>query len=195
MNCLKCSNARCLECAEGQRFRDDSLEIYTKSNIKSFHKTAADVEVSFHSELTRLEEIMMFAEKMGFKKIGLAFCGGLTREAQTTSKIIKLRGFDISSAMCGICGFDRKELDVKSFRPDGTGPSCNPVGQALALNKVRTDLNIIIGLCVGHDMLFTMHSNAPVTTFIVKDRVLGHNPVQAVYSKYITNKILKRMKK
>jgi uncharacterized metal-binding protein len=33
-------------------------------------------------------------------------------------------------------------------------------------------------------MLFTMTSKAPVTTLIVKDRLLGHNPVIALYSNY-----------
>jgi uncharacterized metal-binding protein len=43
---------------------------------------------------------------------------------------------------------------------------------------------VIIGLCVGHDMLFTSNSKAPVTTLIVKDRMLGHNPIIALYSGY-----------
>lgn len=48
----------------------------------------------------------------------------------------------------------------------------------------KTDLNIAIGLCVGHDALFSKYSDAPVTTLIAKDRVLGHNPVAALYSGY-----------
>ena len=51
-------------------------------------------------------------------------------------------------------------------------------------NKETTDLNIILGLCIGHDILFTQHSEAPVTTIVVKDRVLAHNPVGAIYSNY-----------
>jgi uncharacterized metal-binding protein len=42
-------------------------------------------------------------------------------------------------------------------------------------------MNIIVGLCVGHDMLFSKHSSAPVTTLVVKDRVTGHNPVSVLY--------------
>jgi uncharacterized metal-binding protein len=45
-------------------------------------------------------------------------------------------------------------------------------------------MNLIVGLCLGHDILFTMNSKAPVTTLIVKDRMLGHNPVIALYSNY-----------
>ena len=32
---------------------------------------------------------------------------------------------------------------------------------------------------MGHDILFTKHSKAPVTTLAVKDRVLTHNPLGA----------------
>ena len=41
--------------------------------------------------------------------------------------------------------------------------------------------NIVIGLCVGHDTLFLRHSKVPTTVMIVKDRVLQHNPVAALY--------------
>jgi len=58
---------------------------------------------------------------------------------------------------------------------------CNPITQAEFLNKEKTDLNIVIGLCVGHDSLFMKYSEAPVTVLAVKDRVLAHNPLGAVY--------------
>jgi uncharacterized metal-binding protein len=58
---------------------------------------------------------------------------------------------------------------------------CNPILQAKTLNEEHTELNVVIGLCVGHDSLFYKYSEAPVTTLVVKDRVLGHNPVAALY--------------
>jgi len=62
--------------------------------------------------------------------------------------------------------------------------TCNPILQAELLNRARTDFNIIIGLCVGHDMLFTKFSKAPVATLVVKDRMTGHNPVISLYTRY-----------
>ena len=59
---------------------------------------------------------------------------------------------------------------------------CNPVMQAKILNKEKTDMNIIMGLCVGHDSLFYKYSEALVTTLVAKDRVMGHNPVAALYT-------------
>jgi uncharacterized metal-binding protein len=74
--------------------------------------------------------------------------------------------------------------EYKIGDPSKFEAACNPIVQAKLLNDARTDINIIVGLCVGHDMLFTMNSKAPVTTLIVKDRLLGHNPVIALYSGY-----------
>jgi len=62
--------------------------------------------------------------------------------------------------------------------------SCNPIAQALLLNEVETDFNIIVGLCVGHDSLFIKYSKAPVTVLIAKDRRLAHNPAAALYTYY-----------
>ena len=59
---------------------------------------------------------------------------------------------------------------------------CNPIGQALFLNEAKVDLNVILGLCVGHDTLAMKYMEAPITTLVVKDRVTGHNPVAAIYN-------------
>jgi uncharacterized metal-binding protein len=86
---------------------------------------------------------------------------------------------------------DKSELGVppeyKIIDPEKFEAGCNPLLQAELLNKAKTDINVIIGLCVGHDMLFTMNSQAPVTTLIVKDRFTGHNPVISLYTKYHKN--------
>ena len=48
------------------------------------------------------------------------------------------------------------------------------------MNKAGTDFNIVFGLCLGHDSLFLKASNAMCTVFVVKDRVLHHNPIAAL---------------
>ena len=50
------------------------------------------------------------------------------------------------------------------------------------LAEAGTELNVVIGLCVGHDSLFFQHSRVPTTVLVVKDRVTGHNPVAALYT-------------
>jgi uncharacterized metal-binding protein len=54
--------------------------------------------------------------------------------------------------------------------------------QAEVLNREKTDLNVMVGLCLGHDILFINNSKADVTPMVVKDRVTGHNPIAALYT-------------
>ena len=75
-----------------------------------------------------------------------------------------------------------KEIKIRD--PERFEASCNPLLQAEILNQSGTGFNLIVGLCVGHDMLFTQASQAPVTTLIVKDPFTGHNPVITLYSRY-----------
>jgi uncharacterized metal-binding protein len=74
---------------------------------------------------------------------------------------------------------------------------CNPIGQASVLDDNGCELNILLGLCVGDDTLFIKHSRAPVTILAVKDRVLAHNPLGALYtSRHIYTRLkTKRPKK
>ena len=87
------------------------------------------------------------------------------------------------------CGaVDKTEAGVpreyKIRNPDIFEAACNPLVRAEILNRSGTAFNILVGLCVGHDMLFTAHSKAPVTTLIVKGRFTGHNPLVSLYTRY-----------
>lgn len=145
---------------------------------------SALVEAEGYGELTRLEETMDFARRCGFRKLGLAFCLGLAKEAAMVSKILEHNGFEVDSVICKNGSTPKEFLGLEEcnkLHPGTYEPMCNPVGQAELLNAAGTDLNIVIGLCVGHDSLFIKYSKAPVTVFAVKDRVLAHNPLGAVY--------------
>lgn len=133
---------------------------------------------------TRVEDTIAFAKLMGYKKIGIATCIGLLDETERLSRILQAQGFSPLSVCCKSGSIDKLRLGVTEedkVRPNTFEPACNPVAQARLLNGSGTDMNIIVGLCVGHDMLFTKHSDAPVTTLITKDRVTGHNPVSVLY--------------
>ncbi len=139
---------------------------------------------------TRLIEIMEFAKRMGFTHLGLAFCGGLRKEAKIVNEIFELNGFTVTSAMCKVGSLDCSVLGVEKA-DDRTVSVCNPIGQAEILNAAETQLNVVLGLCVGHDSLFTMYSKAPSTVLAVKDRVLCHNPLGAIYTMDNSYRILK----
>jgi uncharacterized metal-binding protein len=144
---------------------------------------------------TRVEDTIAFAKLMGYKKIGMATCIGLLDESERLATILRAQGFDPQSVCCKAGSIDKMELGLQEsdkVRPGTFEPACNPIAQAEICNRLGTDMNIIVGLCVGHDMLFNKHSKAPVTTLIVKDRVTGHNPIAVLYGQ---NFYYKRLQK
>jgi uncharacterized metal-binding protein len=139
---------------------------------------------AINARWTRVEDTIAFAKLMGYAKIGIATCIGLLDETNRLSLILAAQGLTPVSVCCKTGSIDKQELglrDSEKIRPGTFEPACNPVAQATLLNGAKTDMNIIVGLCVGHDMLFSKYSDAPVTTLVVKDRVTGHNPVSVLY--------------
>jgi len=133
----------------------------------------------------RIEEVMTYAGNMDFKKLGLVFCVGLSSEAEILSAIFERGGFEVVSVCCMAGGFTSDDVGLSEedkVYSMGRQPQCNPVGQALLMNKYKTDLNILVGLCVGDDSIFIKNSDAPVTILAVKDRTCSHNPLSALPS-------------
>ncbi len=144
---------------------------------------AAALEAEGYMLLPRVQEVIVFGRKMGYRHLGMAFCAGLHREARLLQELLAPH-FEITSACCKICGIAKEDFKLPKLRDNPNEVICNPLGQADILNRAGTELNLLVGLCVGHDMLFNKHSTAPVTTVIVKDRVLANNPAGALYSPY-----------
>jgi uncharacterized metal-binding protein len=131
-----------------------------------------------------VEDTIALAKLMGYQKIGIATCIGLLEETRRLADILQAQGLTPSSICCKTGSMDKLDLglpDEAKLRPGKFEPACNPIAQAEIFNRIGTDMNVIVGLCVGHDMLFTLHSKAPVTTLVAKDRVTGHNPVAVLY--------------
>jgi uncharacterized metal-binding protein len=179
--CLAREGVDCFDIGEAAKPRYDG-------GVLKMHQVAAGIEAEGYMKDVRLVELIKFCRRIGYKKIGLAFCIGMAGEARALAEIL-LKHFEVSAVCCKTGAIDKKDLGNPYLRDLPFEPACNPIGQAELLNREGTDLNLIVGLCVGHDIVFTQHSKAPVSTFIVKDRVLGHNPAAALYSGYYRRKI------
>ena len=156
--------------------------LYEEEENRRVSVISAEIEDEFYLRYTRVEEVLAFAERMGFHKIGIATCVGLIEESRILARILRNRGFEVYGAACKAGSFLKTEVGVPQERITKTGPvMCNPILQAEILNREGTELNIVMGLCVGHDSLFYKYSQALVTTLVAKDRVLAHNPVGALY--------------
>ncbi|MFO7558779.1 MAG: DUF1847 domain-containing protein [Desulfobacterales bacterium] len=193
--CSYCEKKRCFfgDLSKAPPFcpsiqRADVLEESKKTlHAEENQKMAQDVARTWkdYGKLTRVEEMVLYARLQGHRKIGLAFCVGLSQEAELFTNLLFNEGFEVVSVccMCGALSADDVSLpDEDKIFPGHRQPMCNPIGQAMVLDNEGCDFNIILGLCVGDDTLFIKHSKAPVSVLAVKDRVLAHNPLGALYT-------------
>ncbi len=121
----------------------------------------------------RVEEIRNYAKIAGLKKIGIANCVAVQKEAEMLREMLS-KEFEVFTVDCKYGKLPANEI----LGTEARGVSCNPAGQAEYLAENKTELNIVMGLCVGHDMVFNSKSKAPFTTLIVKDREHKHNPIE-----------------
>jgi uncharacterized metal-binding protein len=170
---------------------------YDSPEVKEFARQASLQEAECYMNLPegnvtripRVEEVVQFAKKMGYKKLGVAFCVGLRDEAEMLNRILENRGFEVVSVCCKVGGTPKESIGIKDdekiiFKFAGPGhweSMCSPITQAEILNNEGAEFNILVGLCVGHDSLFIKYAKAPVTVLIAKDRVFGHNPAAGLY--------------
>lgn len=155
--------------------------------VRSIAVEAARTESEGWCKLTRVEETIDFAKRMGFKNIGIAHCAALMDEAKIVHKIFESHGFIVNSVCCKVGRIEKGKIgftDTEKVKAGQFETACNPIAQAKILEKAGCDFNIVIGLCIGHDSLFFMNTKIPTTVLIVKDRVLGHNPAAALYTSH-----------
>jgi len=133
----------------------------------------------------RIEETIDFARRMGYRRLGLVFCIGLRKEARVVESLLSAAGFEVVSTLCKV-GRTPKEVigvrDEEKIRIGAFESMCNPIAQAFIVNREKTEFNVVMGLCVGHDSLFLKYAEAPCTVLAAKDRLLGHNPLAAIYN-------------
>ncbi len=176
----------CLTAAITPEEAEEVKEVYRRDHeVSKMALAAAEIEGTYYGKLTRVEEIAAFARRIGAKKIGVATCIGLMDEAKTFIRFLDAQGLESFSVICKVGSVDKTEIGIPEEQKVQQGSHeaiCNPVLQAELLNREKSELNVIVGLCVGHDSLFIKYSEAPVTYLIVKDRLLGHNPAAALYT-------------
>ena len=161
---------------------DRSLESYRDGEDGEILRVAATVEHDGYLKWCRVQETMEFARRMGYRRIGIATCVGLLSESRTLARILRANGFEVFGAGCKAGMVCKTDVGIDPVCCEIGQNTCNPVLQAEVLNHEGTQLNIVVGLCVGHDSLFYRHSDAPVTTLVAKDRVLANNPAGALYT-------------
>jgi len=157
--------------------------LYDDPEVRKISRESALVESEGYCKWTRVEEIVQFAKRMGYRKIGIANCISFVDHAYVLSGILESHGFEVVSVACKTGSIPKEDMgiaDHEKVRPGQLESLCNPVCQAELLNGHGCEFNVVLGLCIGHDSLFFKHAKGLTTVLVAKDRVLGHNPVAAL---------------
>lgn len=167
--------------------------LYEDPEVHRISREAALIESEGYCRWCRVEEIIEFAKRMRYRKVGIANCISFEDLAYTMSGLLESHGFKVVSVACKNGGIPKEELgiaDSEKINPGQFEALCNPIAQAELANAHGCEFNIVMGLCVGHDSLFFRHARGLTTVLVTKDRVLGHNPIAALQ---LANSYYKRM--
>ncbi|HUT68529.1 MAG TPA: DUF1847 domain-containing protein [Dehalococcoidales bacterium] len=172
---------------------NEALSEYDKPEVREFARLASIQEAECYerlpdglrTKLPRIEELIQFSRKCDYKRLGIAHCGGLFEEAALLSEILENNGFEVVTVQCKTGAVIKEKIGIlanqKIAGPEDWESMCNPIAQAMIINRAKVDLAVMLGLCIGHDTLFIKYCKVPQTVIAVKDRVFGHNPLAALY--------------
>jgi uncharacterized metal-binding protein len=140
-----------------------TLEELYDDDLLVLAREAARIEAEGYRKWTRTREVFELISRLGAKTIGLAYCPDMEPEVRTYARMMEEQG-------------------LRLVLPQPlSGGACGPLEQASLLNDANTDLNVLVGMCVGHDALFMRASQARVAALIARDTFLQHNTAAALY--------------
>lgn len=186
-DCLACRDRKCLRgerCAlaaaagSGGAMDADTARMFEAS---------LDVSCEEERTLCRLSELIYFCIEMRYRRIGVAYCIDLEEPAEILTRVLR-RFFEVYPVCCKIGALTVNDpvagRQTQRGQKAARTVACNPKAQAEALNRLGTDLNVMVGMSMGADCIFSRFSDAPVTALFVKDKSLANNPIGAIYSEY-----------
>jgi uncharacterized metal-binding protein len=192
LDCLACQDRVCLR-GEPCPFLVSLPPVLPTDETRQILEAAWDVSLEKERTLCRLAELVYFALEMGYKKLGVAYCVDLREPAAILTGVLR-RFFHVVPVCCRVRGTLAPGVGAPAPDPTGDGrqgvgtwngeTACDPSSVSAVLNAAGTDLNVLVGLCVGTDCIVNRESTAPVSTLFVKDKSLANNPIGAVYSHY-----------
>lgn len=182
MNCTTCEDRVCRKqqtsCDRESFVKSEIIEQYQDVSHSEIVKAAAElVDSGRAGTLSRMEEIIEFAKRMKYQKIGIAYCYGMEQYAKEIESILTDEWFEVSAVSCSVGGLKQSEVNTASCIHK---VSCNPLGQAEQLNAEKVDLTLVVGICMGHEILLNRNLGMDFTTLVVKDRKNNHAPLLGI---------------
>ena len=175
MDCTKCSSKGCRVATPCQDNSAAYIDQYKTPENQAYTRSASTlIDNGRAGTLSRLQEIIEYMKLRGYQNIGCAYCYGMEKDALHLREILVTEGFKPHMVSCTVDQVREKELDPSKTK---NTVSCNPLGQAQQLNRLGVEFTLLMGLCLGHDILLQKNLAMDFTTFVVKDRVHRHNPI------------------
>ncbi|HCL58130.1 MAG TPA: hypothetical protein DHW82_14140 [Spirochaetia bacterium] len=181
MDCIDC---KAKSCRKGGKTRICEInkektisEYKNEENQKIVQNAAILVDNGRAGTLSRIQELLEFIRLMKYQKIGLAYCYGLENLVSQLLPVFRKTGAEVVPVSCTFGGLLQDEVNQESRIHN---VSCNPLSQAEKLNQEKVELTIVIGLCLGHDILLNRYLKSDVTTLLVKDRTVSHDVMKGI---------------
>jgi len=176
LHCLACSSKACKRAGQDcTGLHDELVARYHAPEPAHVYQVADGLVTGGRAgQLGRVEELTEFCRQRGLVHVALAYCYGLEPFARRLSDHLAEAGLQIASYRCTLGGVREQEI----LPTGGASVGCDPLGQALAINRSSAELVVEIGLCLGHDLLFHQELRKPLTVLVVKDRRFGHAPTR-----------------
>ncbi|MBN2716657.1 MAG: DUF1847 domain-containing protein [Deltaproteobacteria bacterium] len=162
---------------------DASVSVYHNSaEMRTIAQSAsALVDNGRAGTLNRIEEIIEYCYSRKYSTVGVAYCFGLKDLAIEFCEMLEAAGLTVAPVSCTSGAVLERQIDPSK---SNDAVSCNPVGQALVLNRTKPDIVVEMGLCLGHDMIFRQTLDIPLTVLVVKDRTVAHHTA-SLFSSYV----------
>jgi len=190
-DCLHCDEKACLRGGSCPAV-DRSILVEASTEISHLLDTSMDIAFEEERTLCRLAELVYFCLGMKYRRLGVAYCVDLEEPAEILTALLR-RFFQVVPVCCKVDGLTVSDTAMgfgdRAHEQPPKMIACNPLVQAAVLNAARTDFNVLVGLCMGVDSVFSEASKAPVTTIFVKDKSLANNPIGAIYSEHYLRQI------
>ena len=129
------------------------------------------------AQKSRVEHIVDFCRSLGVQKIGIGSCLRYLKDAYFLQSVFQEESFDCPVVFCKVGGWQTKDIGVNK---ETDWIICNPITQAMILNELGCDVKVTLGLCMGHEMIFTKYAEGYVTNLYVKEKISDERPRDTV---------------
>lgn len=131
MNCTTCEDKVCRKqqtsCDRESFVKSELIKQYHDTSHSEIVKAAAElVDSGRAGTLSRMEEIIQFAKRMNYQKLGIAYCYGMEKQAKEIESVLIDEWFDVTAVSCSVGGLKQSEVNSDSCIHK---VSCNPRGK------------------------------------------------------------------